>query len=74
MKQLSASTSADGAGEEFLCLIKISGSSLKDGDAVFCLARSKHHGNKYGFEYCFLRSMRLTWLVNQEETWRSLSL
>ena len=53
VKQLSASTSADGAGEEFLCLIKISGSSLKDGDAVFCLAGQNTMGTSTGSNTAF---------------------
>ena len=53
MKQISASTSADGAGEEFLCLIKISGSSLKDGDAVFCLAGQNTMGTSTGSNTAF---------------------
>ena len=52
VKQFSISTAADGAGEEFLCLVKLSGSSLKDGDAVLLYCRTKHNGNQYRIKHC----------------------
>jgi len=53
VKTISASTSADGAGEEFLPLIKISGSSVKDGDAVFCLSGQNTMGTSTGSNTAF---------------------
>ena len=53
IKTISASTSADGAGEEFLALVKISGSSVKDGDAVFCLAGQNTMGTSTGSNTAF---------------------
>ena len=53
VKQFSISTAADGAGEEFLCLVKVSGSSLKDGDAVFCIAGQNTMGTSTGSNTAF---------------------
>jgi len=38
VKQISVGSCADGAGEEFQGMVRISGSSLKDGEAVFAMA------------------------------------
>ena len=35
LKSLSIACAADGAGEEFCSLVKISGNAMRDGDAVF---------------------------------------
>jgi len=44
IKVLSVSNIADGAGEEFLGLIKISGNAMQNGDAVFTIGGQAVHG------------------------------
>jgi len=44
IKNITCSNIADGAGEEFVGLIKISGNSMKNGDAVFTVGGQSTHG------------------------------
>jgi len=53
VKMVSIGTAVDGAGEEFQGMIKISGSSLSDGDAVFCIAGQNTMGTATGSNSAF---------------------
>lgn len=53
VKMISVGTAVDGAGEEFQGMVKISGSSLSDGDAVFCLAGQNTMGTSTGSNSAF---------------------
>ena len=48
IKSLSCSQGVDGAGEEFTGLIKISGSSMRDGDAIFNVGAQNTMGTSTG--------------------------
>jgi len=53
VKMVTCGTSADGAGEEFQGMVKPSGSSLKDGDAVFAIAGQNTMGTATGSNSAF---------------------
>ena len=53
VKQISVGSCADGAGEEFQGMVKISGSSLKDGEAVFAMAGQNTMGTSTGSNTAF---------------------
>lgn len=48
IKNITCSNIADGAGEEFVGLIKVSGNSMKNGDAVFTVGGQSVHGTATG--------------------------
>jgi len=53
VKMISVGTAVDGAGEEYQGMVKISGSSLSDGDAVFCIAGQNTMGTSTGSNSAF---------------------
>jgi len=53
VKMVSVGTAVDGAGEEFQGMVKISGSSLADGDAVFAIAGQNTMGTSTGSNSSF---------------------
>ena len=53
VKQVSVGTAVDGAGEEYQGMVKISGSSLADGDAVFAIAGQNVMGTSTGSNSAF---------------------
>jgi len=53
VKSISVGTAVDGAGEEYQGMVKISGSSLSDGDAVFCIAGQNTMGTSTGSNSAF---------------------
>ena len=55
LKSLSISLACDGAGEEFCGLVKISGNSMRDGDAVFATGGQMTMGTSTGSNMNFVQ-------------------
>lgn len=53
VKSISIGTAVDGAGEEYQGMVKLSGSSLSDGDAVFAIAGQNTMGTSTGSNSAF---------------------
>jgi len=55
LKSLSIAVACDGAGEEFCSLIKVSGNSMRDGDAVFAGGGQMTMGTSTGSNQNFVQ-------------------